>query len=112
MNFIVPTTIVKEFIKKADVDPEMSDISLAYEEAMDLFDQSRFKKALVKFNEVKDMNGSFPFIDKMIADTEKNIDKGLDKEPKDMTMYYYIGGGALVMILLLVVLLRKKKAKS
>ena len=112
MNFIVPTTIVKEFIKKADVDPEMSDISLAYEEAMDLFDQSRFKKALVKFNEVKDMNGSFPFIDKMIADTEKNIDKGLDKEPKDMTMYYYIGGGALVVILLLVVVLRKKKAKS
>jgi serine protease Do len=109
MNFIVPATIVEEFIRKADIDPKMSDISLTYEEGMDLYDKARYKKALEKFEEVKDMNGSFPFIDKFIADTQKKIDKGLDKEPKDMTMYYYIGGGALVVILLLVVLLRKKK---
>ena len=109
MNFIVPATIVDEFLDKAKIKPEMSDISLAYEEAMNLFDKSRFKKALAKFNEVKDMNGSFPFITKYIADTQRNIDKGLDKEPKDMMMYYYIGGGALVLILVLVLVLRRKK---
>jgi S1-C subfamily serine protease len=111
MNFIVPSTIVKEFLEKKDITPKMSDISLAYEEAMSFFDQSRFKKAIVKFKEVKDMNGSFPFIDKMINDTQRNIDKGLDKEPTDMTMYYYIGGGVLVVALLLVILLRRKKKK-
>lgn len=109
MNFIVPSTIVFEFIDKMKVEPEMSDISLAYEEAMDLFDKSRYKKALVKFNEVKDMNPSFPFISKMIRDSERNIEKGLDKEPADMKMYYYIGGGALVVIVLLVFLFRRKK---
>ncbi|HMU46888.1 MAG TPA: S1C family serine protease [Chitinophagaceae bacterium] len=109
MNFIVPTTIVKEFIKEAKIDPEMSDISLAYEDAMNLFDQSRFKKALLKFDEVKDMNPSFPFIDKYIADTQTNIDKGLDKEPKDMMMYYYIGGGVLVFVLVLFLVFRKRK---
>ena len=109
MNFIVPATIVEEFIDKADIKPEMSDISLAYEDAMNLFDKSRFKKALVKFNEVKDMNGSFPFIDKYISDTQRNIDKGLDKEPKDMMMYYYIGGGALLLILIVVLVMRRKK---
>ncbi|MFZ1327761.1 MAG: serine protease [Chitinophagaceae bacterium] len=109
MNFIVPSTIVQEFIKKAKIDPEMSDISLVYEDAMSLFDKSRYKKALEKFQEVKEMNGSFPFIDKMIKDTEKNIEKGLDKEPKDMTMYYYIGGGAVLLILVLFLLFRKKK---
>lgn len=111
MNFIVPSTIVKEFLEKKDITPKMSDISLAYEEAMSLFDKARFKKAILKFKEVKDMNGSFPFIDKMINDTQRNIDKGLDKEPTDMTMYYYIGGGVLVVALLLVILLRRKKKK-
>jgi len=109
MNFIVPTTIVNEFINKTKIKPEMSDISLAYEAAMDLFDKSRFKKALVEFKKVKDMNPSFPFIDTYISQAQTNIDKGLDKEPKDMKMYYYIGGGAVVLILLFFLLLRKKK---
>jgi len=109
MNFIVPATIVEEFIEKARVSPKMSDISLAYEEAMSLFDKSRYKKALVKFEEVKSMNRSFPFIDKYIDDTKRNIEKGLDKEPKDMTMYYYIGGGAVLLILILFLALRRKK---
>lgn len=110
MNFIVPVTIVKEFIKKADVKPEMSDISLAYEAALDLFDKEWYKKALVKFKEVKDMNNSFPFVDKFIEETETNIEKGLDKEPKGLDpMYYYIGGGALLLILGLVLVLRRKK---
>ena len=109
MNFIVPSTIVEEYIKKARIDPEMSEISLTYEEAMDLFDDSRYKKALEKFDEVKEMNPSFPFIDKMIKDTERKIESGYDKEPKDMTMYYYIGGGAVVLILVLFFVLRKKK---
>ncbi len=109
MNFIVPSTIVQEYIKKARIDPAMSTISLAYEEAMDFFDNSRYKKALVKFQEVKEMNGSFPFIDKYIADTRKNIDKGLDNEPKDMMMYYYIGGGVLLLLLILFLVFRRKK---
>lgn len=111
MNFIVPVTIVKEFIRKAKIDPGMSDISLTFEEGLDLFDEERYKKALEKFDEVKEMNASFPFIDKYIRDAEDNIDRGLDKEPKDMTMYYYIGGGAVVLILLLFLVFRKKKKK-
>ena len=109
MNFIVPSTIVYEYIDKARIDPEMSDISLAYEEAMDLFDKGYYNKALIKFDEVKRMNRSFPFIDKNISETEKRIDKGLDKEPQDLTMYYYIGGGVLVLALLLFFILRRRK---
>lgn len=109
MNFIVPSTIAQEFIRKANIRPEMSDISLAYEVGMDFFDKARYKKALAKFNEVKDMNGSFPFVDSYISQAQRNIDKGLDKEPKDMMMYYYIGGGVVLLLLILVFALRKKK---
>jgi hypothetical protein len=109
MNFIVPTTIVKEFIRKADIQPDMSDISLVFEEALDLYDAERFKKALAKFDEVKEMNPSFPFIDKYIRDTEVKIEKGLDKEPRNMKMYYYIGGGALILVLLLIFFFKRRK---
>ncbi len=109
MNFIVPSTIVNEYIGKAKINPEMSDISLAYEEAMDLFDKERYKKALAKFKEVKEMNGSFPFVDSYLSQAQRNIDKGLDKEPKDMKMYYYIGGGAVLLILILFLVFRRKR---
>ena len=53
---------------------------------------------------------SFPFIDKYIEDTEKNIEKGLDKGAGGIDpMYYYIGGGALVLILVVVLVMRRKK---
>ncbi len=112
MNFIVPSTIVYEYIDKARIDPDMSDISLTYEEALDLYDKERYKKALEKFDEVKDMNPSFPFIDKNIRETERNIERGLDKEPKDMMMYYYIGGGAVILIVLLLLIFKRKKKKA
>ena len=109
MNFLVPVTIVNEFIDKMKLKPEMSDISLAYEDAMELFDKERYKKALEKFKVVKEMNPSFPFIDVNISQTQKNIDKGLDKEPKDMKTYYFIGGGVVLLLLLLFLFFRKKK---
>ena len=112
MNFIVPSTIVNEYIKKAKIEPDMSDISLTYEEAMDLYDKERYKKALDKFDEVKSMNGSFPFIDKMISDTERKIERGMDKEPKDMKMYYFIGGGAVLLILIVFLVMRSRRKKS
>ncbi|MBS1758513.1 MAG: trypsin-like peptidase domain-containing protein [Bacteroidetes bacterium] len=110
MNFIVPATIVKEFLEKGNVKPAMSDISLAYEAAMNLFDKSSFKKALKKFQEVKEMNPSFPFIDKYIKDTQTNIDKGLDKGGDGIdTLYYYIGGGAVALIALIAIMMKRKK---
>ena len=109
MNFIMPSTIVNEFIDKMKIKPEMSDISLAYEDAMHSFDKDHYKKALEKFKRVKEMNPSFPFIDSYLSQTQKNIDKGLDKEPKDMKMYYFIGGGVVVLLLLLFFVIRKKK---
>ncbi len=111
MNFIVPTTIVQEFIKKAKIDPHMSKASLVYEEGMSLFDKSRFKKALGKFNEVKAINGSYPFIDKYISDTKNYIARGLDKEP-DNRIYYYAGGGVLIVLILLIVFFSRSKKRK
>lgn len=75
MNFIVPIIILNGFVEKAKIKPEMSDMSLVYVEAMNLFDKPRYKKTLVKFVEVKEINGSFTFIDSYVGQTQKDIDK-------------------------------------
>lgn len=41
VSFIVPSTIVNECIELARITPGMSDISLAYEGAMNLFGKAR-----------------------------------------------------------------------
>lgn len=110
MNFIVPSTIVKEYIEKAKVKPAMSDISLAYEKALDLFDDARYEKALTKFESVRKINPSFPFIDKMIADTRSRIDRGMDREPNHVLMYALIGGGVALLTLILFLLYRKRRS--
>lgn len=110
MNFIVPSTIVKEFIARAGIRTEMSDVSLLYEKALDYSDKGWYKKALMHFEEVKRLSPSFPFIDKMVADTRTNVDKGLDKEPSGIDpIYYYAGGGVVLVLLLLILLLRRKR---
>ncbi len=88
MNIIVPVTIVQEFIKKAEVKPEISHILLAYENAY-YFNKAWYKKVLAKFKEVKGMNNSFTFVDKFIEETKNSISKGLDIETKGIDLMYY-----------------------
>jgi hypothetical protein len=111
MNFIVPTTIVDEFVGKADLNPHMSKVSLLYEEGMDLFDKAWYKKALVKFEKVKDINSAYPFIEKYLADAKNNIEKGLDKQP-GYRLYYYVAGGTVFLLILGFVLLRRPQKKE
>lgn len=111
MNFIVPTTVVQEFIKEAKIKPAMSKVSLLFEQGLDLYDKGWYRKALVKFEEVKKMSANYPFVETYIGDTKNNITNGLDKEP-DYKKYYYIGGGVLVLIVLTIVMLKRRRRNS
>ncbi|MCX8019004.1 MAG: trypsin-like peptidase domain-containing protein [Chitinophagaceae bacterium] len=109
MNFVIPVSIVKEFVREAMISPHMSEISLLYEEALNYYDQQRYKKALAKFEEVKAKHPSFPGLEKFIAECRDLMAKGLDKEPKNVTPYYIGGGAVVVTALLLFLLLRRRK---
>ena len=106
MNFIVPSTILKEYLVKADVKASMSTVSLSYEKGLEFFDKAYYRKALKHFEKVKQRNSTFPFIDQVIADTEQKIEQGLDEEPK---MVYYIIGAALLLFVILFLFFRKHK---
>ena len=109
MNFIVPTTVVQEFIKEAKIQPKMSNVSLLFEEGLQFYDKGWYVKALTRFKEVEKLNPKYPFIATYLQDTKSNIEKGLDREP-DYTKYYYIGGGAILLIAIgLILYFRRKK---
>lgn len=106
MNFIVPTTIVKEYLVRAGVDPGMSKASLEYEKALGYFDKAWYRKALKHFKKVKAQYAGFPFVDQMIGDCNKRIDKGLDETPRTL---YYIIGAVVLMAIIFFLFFRKKK---
>ena len=105
MNFIVPSTILKEYLEKANVDARMSGVSLQYEKGLDLYDKAYYRRALKKFRKVKESNPSFPFIDQMISATNRKIGQGLDKEPK---LVYYIASAAVLLAIIFFLFYRKK----
>jgi S1-C subfamily serine protease len=104
MNFIVPSTILTEYLQKARVEAEMSEVSLQYEKGLGLYDKAYYKRALKRFRKVKELNSAFPFIDQVTADTQRKIDKGLDEEPK---LVYYIIGGALLLFIIFYLFFRR-----
>lgn len=94
MNFVVPITIAREFIDAQRIDPFMNEVSLIYEAALDLYDDKRYKQALVKFNDVKAVNATYPFIDIIINETQAKAD-----EWSSDLMWYGVGVLALLSIL-------------
>jgi S1-C subfamily serine protease len=108
MNFIVPSTIVKEYLVKANVKPSMSDISLQYEKGLELFDKAYYRKALKRFRKVKEENAVFPFIDQAITDTTSRIERGMDEEPR---LVYYIIAGVVMTSIIFFLFFRKRKGR-
>jgi serine protease Do len=80
MNFIVPSEILDEFVKKAEIMPHMSRSSLLFEQALQLFDKAWYKKSLMKFEEVRELNSAYPFVDQYIATARLKINDGRDAE--------------------------------
>jgi S1-C subfamily serine protease len=113
MNFIVPTTVVQEFIKEKGIKPAMSKTSLLFEQGLEFFHKGWYKKALEKFRQVKKLNATYPFVDTYLNDTSDNLQKGLDKEP-DNRIYFYIGGGLLLVILIVFIgwIYRRNKRRA
>jgi hypothetical protein len=109
MNFVVPSSIVREFLDMANVEPAMSSVSLNYERGLQLSDKAYYRKALKQFKKVKEENAAFPFIDQAISETAGRIEKGEDEEPR---LVYYIVGAALMIAVLFFLFFRKKIGRA
>lgn len=108
-NFLVPTSIIKEFLGRTNVTPSTGPVTEKWTEAVLLMEQGYHKAAQERLNEVNALRPGMPWVQNAISTTQKEIMAGNDKTPNPM-IPMAIGGGLLVVVLIggFVVMSRKK----
>lgn len=108
-NFLVPTSIVKEFLDRTNVKPTTGPVTEKWTEAVLLMEQKYYKAAQEKLNEVNALRPGMPWVQNAISTVTKEMMAGNDKTPS-MVMPLAIGGGvALVIIIGAVAMMSKRK---
>jgi S1-C subfamily serine protease len=98
-NFVVPTTVVREFLLRANVTPQASLVSTRYAEALGLIDKAYYKRARGVLQEIDAMSPGHPYVQKAIADTQRHISSGEDKSWQ-ANLPWYVAGAALVVLVI------------
>ncbi|NPV90989.1 MAG: trypsin-like serine protease [Firmicutes bacterium] len=111
MNFAVPISIANQFLNELNVKPTQSELTKNYTEALKLFNQEKYKKALEKFKEINDINPGYPYVQGYISKCTTNIAAGKDKS-FDFMFFALIGLGVLAVIAIVVVVVVVVRKKS
>lgn len=113
VNFLVPATVVKQYLHEINVVPQQSRLSRLYEEGLVLFEHQQYKNALEKFREINELNPGYPYVQSYIAESRSLIEQGKDKSP---VPWLYIGLGAVALVVFAVfgfiVLRRRSRPKG
>ncbi len=112
-GFAVPTTVINEFTERANVHPEMGQLTKTYREGIDLFLDNHYSAAKEKFEAVRDANSDFPYIKDYIEQCTAKINAGEDVSttPTWVAVLVLVVIIAIVVgvILLIVMLVRRSK---
>jgi serine protease Do len=93
VNFIVPVTVVQEFLTKINVQPQESPLSIQYRQGIALFEAQHYRQALDKFRKIQELNADFPYVQTYISESRAAIDAGRDRS---FTWVYLAAPAALV----------------
>jgi S1-C subfamily serine protease len=96
MNFAFPINIAKQFLKEINVTPQESRLTTKYKDALVLYQQEKYKKALEIFREINETNPGYPYVQDMIAGSRTAIDQGKDKSFNYLPVI--LGGVAVVAV--------------
>jgi serine protease Do len=107
MNFVVPISVVKEFLDRVNVKPSESLVTKTYKEAIDLYYKEYYKKALIKFQEVADLCPGHAYVQKYVADSTMAISEGKDKSVSGWVLFVI---PVVFIVIGVVVMMRKKGA--
>ncbi|WP_188188101.1 trypsin-like peptidase domain-containing protein [Nonomuraea sp. SYSU D8015] len=82
-SYILPVGVIKKHLVAAGVRPVQSRTSLVYNAALDDFFAKRYRAALPKFRQVRELYPAHPYVAAYIRDTRKAIAAGQDRTPKN-----------------------------
>jgi serine protease Do len=79
INFLVPSSVVFEFLNEINVQPQEGRLTHMYRAALADFDAHHYRAALDKFQQINNLNPGFPFVQKYITDAQGEISAGHDR---------------------------------
>lgn len=74
-NFVVPMSVVQEFLKKARVQPKEGDVSRFYKQALDARDSGDHATALQLLQKVSALSPGLPEVSEQVMKEQKIVDK-------------------------------------
>lgn len=110
-NFLVPASIVKEFLDRTNVKPSAGPVTEKWTEAVLLMEQGYYKAAQEKLNEVNALRPGMPWVQNAISTASKEIMAGKDKTPS-MIMPMAIGGGVVLVAIIGAIAVMSKRKKA
>jgi serine protease Do len=94
-NFVVPISVVNEFLTQANVEPAPSGISQLYQTAVSQFERGKFKRALASFRQVSELNPSYPYVQDYLSKTQTE----LNQDQSGVSLRVMGAGSAAVLLL-------------
>ena len=108
LNFSIPVSILYEFLDSAGVEPNISEATKFFSEAIDCFGKHYYRKALKNFEAVKKLNPDYPTLETYIADCKTHIEKNEDLG-SERVKYILTTAGISFFLLMIFISSRKRK---
>lgn len=111
-NFVIPMTVVKEFLQRANVSPKESKSAQLWKEAVLLRSEDRYSAALEKLKQLDSLRPGMPAVQASIQQSNKAVLEGKDKSGSPIILIAAAAVGAIVLLLVIVMLLKGRGAKG
>lgn len=97
VNFLVPSSIIKQYLHEINVTPQQSRLTRLYNEGLTSFERKHYSAALDKFREINELNPGYPYVQAYITDSRAAKERGEDVSTIPW-LYILLGLGSLVAV--------------
>lgn len=111
-NFVVPMTVVKEFLQRANVTPQESKTAQLWKEAVLLRSEDRHSAAIEKLKQLESLRPGMPSVQASIQQSNKAVLEGKDRSGSPIVLIAAVAGGVIVLLLVIVLLMKSRGAKG
>jgi hypothetical protein len=110
-NFLVPITVVKEFIKQAGVTPTESPVTKLLRQAVDKMQVAHYKSALRYLDQIKLLAPQTPWIDSYESEAQAEITAGHDKSWQEWVPGAVLGAVVIIALVIVAVVMVTRSGK-
>ncbi len=112
MNFLVPVSVIKDFLQQANVVPTEGQVTVLYRQAVDKMAVHHYKAALKYLSRIKGLAPETPWIDEYLATCNSEIAAGKDKTWQEWAPWFLLVGIIIVALVAVAVMLATRGSRA